>query len=75
VRRILRWLCGLPLLALGCGSERPACAPEALVALEGAYVAEVMAACPGASAPEQCPEYNALRDKYAARRKEWEACR
>ena len=63
------------LLAVACaGSERPACSPEALAALEARYIAEAAAACVGHTY-DDCPALPDIRTKYKAERKEWVQCR
>ncbi len=63
------------LLAVACaGSERPACSPEALAALEARYVAEASAACAGHTYAD-CPALPDIRNKYKAEREEWVQCR
>jgi hypothetical protein len=63
------------LLAVACaGTERPACSPEALVALEARYVAEAAAACAGHTY-DDCPALPDIRAKYKAEREEWVQCR
>jgi hypothetical protein len=66
---------GAMLLASCAGTtERPACSPETLAALETAYVAEVLSACADYDAPELCPVYEEIRVRYAEKRKAWEVC-
>ena len=69
-------LCSLfALLTVACaGSERPACSPEALAALEVRYVAEASAACAGQTY-DDCPALPDIRNKYKAEREEWVQCR
>lgn len=57
----------------GCVPERPACAPEALAKIEAAYIAEAVQACQG-STFETCPALPGIREKYRAKRAEWETC-
>lgn len=61
--------------ALSCGPrvEKPACAPEALVAIELAYLQEAEAACQGYTF-DDCPALPAIRERFRAKRAEWEAC-
>lgn len=61
-------------IALACSKERPACSPEALAAVEAAYVHEALTTCAGKTAAT-CPELPAIREKYRGLRKEWETCR
>lgn len=60
----------------GCSStqERAACAPEALAAIEASYIDEALQACEGQEA-EDCEALPAVREKYAAKRRQWEDCR
>lgn len=53
--------------------ERAACAPEALAAIEVAYVDEALQACEGHEA-EDCEALPAIREKYAVKRRQWEDC-
>jgi len=63
------------LLPVACaGSERPACSPEALAALEARFVAEATAACAGHTY-DDCPALPDIRAKYKAEREEWVQCR
>ena len=63
------------LIAVACaGTERPACSPEALAALEARYVAEASAACTGFTY-EDCPALPEIRAKYKTEREEWVQCR
>ena len=61
-------------IACGASTERPACAPEALAAIEAAYVAEAIAACQGET-EETCEALPAIREKYRAKREAWRTCR
>jgi hypothetical protein len=65
----------LSLLLLACASERPACSPAALAALETAYATEVFSTCDGYDTPEQCPDYPAIKARFAAKREAWVSCR
>jgi hypothetical protein len=68
-------LIALALTACGPGTERPACAPQALVLLETAYVSEVLTTCAEHKTPEECPEYPAIKARFEQKRAEWEACK
>jgi hypothetical protein len=69
----LRFL--LPVLAVACAStERPACSPNTLAALEARYIAEAAAACAGHTY-DDCPALPEIRAKYKTEREEWVQCR
>jgi hypothetical protein len=57
-----------------CTQERPACAPEALAAIEVAYINEATVACEGQTF-DACTALPAIREKYRGKRAEWEACK
>jgi hypothetical protein len=64
----------LALLVGGCaGQERAACAPEQLVPIETAFIAEATAACDGYEI-EDCEAFPAIAEKYRLQRDAWEAC-
>ena len=66
---------GLGLTAFGaCAPERPACKPEALAAIEVAYINEATIACDGQTF-DACPALPAIREKYRVKRAEWETCK
>jgi len=57
-----------------CTRERPACAPAALASIEAAYIAEAVEACKGQTF-DACTALPGIRDKYRAKRAEWETCK
>lgn len=69
-----RLVFGCVLMACGPGAtDRPACSPQALAAVEAAYIAEAVQACQGHTF-DDCPALPAIREKYRAKRAEWEHC-
>lgn len=64
----------------GCGvfaadSPGDRCSAEALAELESEYVLTVLVVCRAHETPEACPQYPQIRDRFAAQREEWIACR
>lgn len=70
----LRYVFAVVFVLGACTKERPPCAPEALGAIEVAYINEAIAACHGFTF-DTCPTLPAIRDKYRAKRAEWEHCK
>jgi len=66
---------GLGLVLFGaCTPERPACSAQTLAAIEVAYINEAIAHCTGETFSE-CKALPGIRDKYRAKRAEWERCK
>lgn len=63
----------LAVALLGCGATKPPCTPEALAAIETAYIAEAVAACRGETY-ESCKVLPAIRAKFRAKREAWVEC-
>lgn len=63
----------LALFLSCCRYERPPCRPEALAAIESAYMAEVLSQCEGRTA-EECAELPEIERKYDSLRDEWVQC-
>lgn len=55
--------------------ERAACAPNALVAIEAAYLADVLIACDEDESFDLCEARPEIEARYRAQREEWIACR
>lgn len=72
-------LLGLSTLCVGaCAALHPPqpCPPSQLAKLEAAYVAEATLACKleGAHSVAECKAFPTIRDKYAAKRKDYVEC-
>lgn len=65
------WLLA-PLLA-ACAPPPTLCGPEALDAIDAAYVAEAVARCEGYE-PDECPALPEIRERHARLRDAWEGC-
>jgi len=59
---------------MACTKERPPCAPEALAGIEVAYINEAIATCQGQKF-DTCAALPGIREKYRAKRAEWEHCK
>lgn len=62
------------LALASCHPERPACSPAMLLAIEAAYVDDVLRYCVGATL-EDCGYLPAIEEHYAGLREEWIRCR
>jgi len=62
------------LLAVACGPQRPACAPESeLGKLEAAFLAEALVDCKGFTF-DTCPALPKLRAEYRVKVEAWRDC-
>lgn len=61
------------MVSCASGPTKPVCAPEQLAKIEVAFVAEATEACAGKTI-DTCEALPAIREKYAAKRKEWVNC-
>lgn len=73
-RALLLWMAALAVAACVRTGERPECSPAALLAIEDAYIRDVLQHCVGASL-DDCGHLPAIEARYAALREEWIRCR
>jgi hypothetical protein len=70
------WFAAVVLDGLAaCRPEKPACAPEALAAIEAQCATDILAGCPTQQTPEECEAYPAIRATCQQRRADWENCK